>query len=63
MKEITDEDKFTVEGRIRPIATTILHGLNPKTMRTPHEQVESSRTVGKVVIAFDKPKPLKELSK
>ena len=33
------------EGRIHPIATTILQGLNPETMRTAHEQVESSRTV------------------
>jgi zinc-binding alcohol dehydrogenase family protein len=44
---------LVAEGRIRPIATTTLHGLTPETMRTAHEQVESSRTVGKVVIAFE----------
>jgi NADPH2:quinone reductase len=41
---------FVVEGRIRPIATTLLDGLTSGTMRAAHELVETGRTIGKVVI-------------
>ncbi len=34
-----------------PIATTLLDGLTPETMRAAHELVETRRTIGKIVIA------------
>jgi zinc-binding alcohol dehydrogenase family protein len=44
---------FVVEGRMRPIATKRLAGLTPETMKTAHELVETTRTIGKIVIATD----------
>ena len=44
---------LVAEGRMRPIATTCLRGLTAETMRTAHELLESSRTIGKVVISMD----------
>jgi zinc-binding alcohol dehydrogenase family protein len=41
---------LVLEGRIRPIATTLLSGLTPEAMRVAHERVETGRTIGKVVI-------------
>lgn len=38
-------------GHLRPIATTQLEGLSVQSMRAAHEQLESRRTIGKVVIA------------
>jgi NADPH:quinone reductase len=37
-------------GRLRPIATKNLQGLTVETMKMAHELLESSRTIGKVVI-------------
>ena len=39
-------------GRLRSIATTRLAGLTPATMRRAHEQLETGRTIGKIVIAI-----------
>lgn len=39
-----------VAGRLRPIATTVLDGLSPDTMRAAHELAEGRRTIGKIVI-------------
>ncbi|PRY41399.1 alcohol dehydrogenase catalytic domain-containing protein [Umezawaea tangerina] len=39
-----------VAGRVRPITTTVLHGLTADTMRKAHELVEGKRTIGKTVI-------------
>lgn len=36
-----------VAGRLRPIVTTVLDGLDADTMRTAHEQAERRRTIGK----------------
>lgn len=38
--------------KLRPIATTVLHGLTAETMREAHRLVEQRRTSGKIVIAF-----------
>ncbi|MFJ5985212.1 alcohol dehydrogenase catalytic domain-containing protein [Lentzea sp. NPDC092896] len=46
-----------VAGRMRPIATTTLHGLTAETMRTAHTLTESGRTVGKTVISLDDATP------
>jgi zinc-binding alcohol dehydrogenase family protein len=43
---------LVVEGRVKPIATTLLDGLTAETMKAAHELVESGRTVGKVVTAI-----------
>ncbi|AWB91913.1 zinc-binding dehydrogenase [Aeromicrobium chenweiae] len=40
-----------VAGQLRPVVTTQLDGLTPRTMKTAHELLETRRTVGKVVIA------------
>jgi NADPH2:quinone reductase len=37
-------------GRIRPIATTHLRGLEADRMKQAHVQIESGTTIGKVVI-------------
>jgi zinc-binding alcohol dehydrogenase family protein len=42
---------LVLEGRLRSIATTVLPGLSTETMRAAHELLESSRTIGKVVVA------------
>jgi len=42
---------LVVDGRIRPITTTRLNGLNLEAMRAAHQLVETTRTIGKVVIA------------
>jgi NADPH:quinone reductase len=42
---------LVIDGRVRPIATTRLEGLNAETMRAAHALVEARRTIGKVVIA------------
>jgi zinc-binding alcohol dehydrogenase family protein len=39
------------EGKVKPIVTARLEGLTPQTMRTAHAQLETKRTIGKVVIA------------
>jgi NADPH2:quinone reductase len=41
----------TAEGRLRPIATTVLKGLTVAGMRRAHELVETGRTIGKVVLS------------
>ncbi|MBB4684929.1 zinc-binding dehydrogenase [Amycolatopsis jiangsuensis] len=41
----------TTEGRLRPIATTVLDGLTVPSMRRAHELVEAGRTIGKIVVA------------
>jgi NADPH2:quinone reductase len=38
--------------KLRPIATTVLHGMTAEMMRKAHEMVEQRRTSGKIVIAF-----------
>jgi NADPH2:quinone reductase len=43
---------LVVEGRIRPITTTRLNGLSIDAMRAAHQLVETTRTIGKVVIAI-----------
>ena len=43
---------LVVEGRVKPIMTTLLEGLTAETMKAAHELVASGRTVGKVVIAI-----------
>ncbi len=43
---------LVVEGRVRPIATTLLNGLMAGTMKAAHELVETGRTIGKVVIVI-----------
>lgn len=40
------------EGRLRPIATTVLEGLTVASMRQAHELVETGRTIGKIVLVF-----------
>lgn len=40
-----------VSGERRPIISTRLEGLTAQTMKTAHEQLETRRTIGKVVIA------------
>lgn len=47
LEEIAD---LVVAGRIRPITTTRLNGLSLDVMRAVHELVETTRTIGKVVI-------------
>ena len=42
---------LVVEGRIRPITTTRLNGLTVEAMRAAHQLVETTQTIGKVVIA------------
>jgi NADPH2:quinone reductase len=49
LEEIAD---LVVAGRIRPITTTRLNGLSLDAMRAAHELVETTRTIGKVVIAI-----------
>jgi hypothetical protein len=44
---------LVVNDRLRPAAATRLTGLTAETMRTAHELLESSRTIGKVVTATD----------
>jgi len=44
--------RLVTAGRLRPIVTRRLDGLTAETMRTAHELVEGSGTVGKVVIAL-----------
>jgi NADPH:quinone reductase-like Zn-dependent oxidoreductase len=39
------------EGRLRPIATTVVRGLSVDGMRRAHELVETGRTIGKVVLS------------
>ncbi|WP_305788289.1 alcohol dehydrogenase catalytic domain-containing protein [Symbioplanes lichenis] len=41
-----------VAGRLRPVATTVLDGLNADTMRAAHELAETRRTIGKTVITI-----------
>ncbi len=48
LKVVSD---LVADGRMTPIATTLLDGLTPETMRAAHELVETRRTIGKVVIA------------
>lgn len=43
---------LVLDGRVKPITTTRLDGLNAETMKTAHELVESGRTIGKIVIAI-----------
>ncbi|MFD4639476.1 zinc-binding alcohol dehydrogenase family protein [Lentzea sp. NPDC058436] len=47
---LTRAARDVVEGRLRPIGTTTLHGLTADTMRSAHALVESGRTIGKTVI-------------
>jgi len=42
---------LVVDGRIRPITTTRLNGLSLDAMRAAHQLVETTRTIGKVVIS------------
>ncbi|MDB5977298.1 MAG: hypothetical protein JWR07_4058 [Nevskia sp.] len=43
---------LVVAGRMKPIVTTRLNGLNPETMKAAHELAETGRTIGKIVIAM-----------
>jgi NADPH2:quinone reductase len=47
LEEIAD---LVVAGRIRPITTTRLNGLSVEAMRAAHQLIETTRTIGKVVI-------------
>ena len=47
LAEIADR---AVSGELRPIVTSQLHGLTAQTMKIAHEQLESRRTVGKIVL-------------
>lgn len=49
---LADIARLAVAGKIKPIVNTHLHGLSVETMRTAHTQLESHRTVGKVVIEY-----------
>lgn len=49
---LTTVAALVVEGRVKPIATTLLKGLTAETMKSAHALVESGRTVGKVVITI-----------
>ncbi|WP_249998751.1 alcohol dehydrogenase catalytic domain-containing protein [Actinoplanes sp. M2I2] len=51
-KVLTELASDVVAGRLRPIATTVLDGLNAGTMRAAHELAESRRTIGKTVITL-----------
>ncbi len=44
---------LVVKGRMRPIVVKRLSGLTCETMREAHELIETTRTIGKVVIATD----------
>ena len=44
--------ELVTAGRVRPILTRQLDGLTAESMRTAHELVEGTRTIGKVVIAL-----------
>jgi NADPH:quinone reductase len=41
------------DGRLKPITTQVLDGLSVETMKTAHQILESSHTIGKVVISLD----------
>jgi NADPH:quinone reductase-like Zn-dependent oxidoreductase len=43
---------LVLDGRLKPITTTRLDGLNAERMKAAHELVESGRTIGKVVITI-----------
>jgi NADPH2:quinone reductase len=40
-----------ISGGVQPTVTTLLDGLTAENMRTAHEQFETRRTIGKIVIA------------
>ena len=48
---LTDVAALVDEGRVRSTATTVLRPLDAEQLRAAHRQVESGRTIGKVVIA------------
>lgn len=48
LAEIADR---VASGGLRPIVSTRLDGLTAQNMKTAHEQLESRRTIGKIVIA------------
>ena len=47
---LEDVSALVLDGRLRPIATKCLKGLTTEAMKNAHELLESSRTIGKVVI-------------
>ena len=49
-KILSEISALVTSKRIRPIATRILRGLTAETMKDAHELLESSRTIGKVII-------------
>jgi len=48
---LEDVATLVAAGHVRAIATTRLEGLTGETMRVAHELVETTRTIGKIVIA------------
>jgi zinc-binding alcohol dehydrogenase family protein len=49
---LADIAALAASGEIRPIVTTHLHGLSVESMKSAHTQLESHRTVGKIVIEY-----------
>jgi NADPH2:quinone reductase len=49
-KILNEVSALISSGRMRPIATKTLQGLTAETMKNAHELLESSRTIGKVII-------------
>lgn len=48
---LTDVAALIDEGRVRSTATTVLRPIAAEQLRAAHRQVESGRTIGKVVVA------------
>ncbi len=48
---LTDVAALVDEGRVRSTATTVLRPIDAEQLRAAHRQVESGRTIGKVVVA------------
>ena len=49
---LTDVATLVDEGRVRSTATTVLSPIDAEQLRAAHRQVESGRTIGKVVVAL-----------